>query len=419
MNFQKLNNKTIKNLSIYSLGQAINIISPLLITPYLIATCGLEKFGVIAIGQSLAYILIVLVDYSSYIKGVKDISINRENNSKLEQICTTIYFSKLVLLLIVFLIILLLVFFIPYFWNEKLVVFLSATIIIGQFLNPTWFFQGVENFKWISLINILSKIIYVFGVLLFVNSQEDYVFVNFWLGFGVIVSSLMGLVSIYFSYYFNFFHISLYKVKKYLRLDFSFSISQLFFAVRNYSSVLIIGFVAGDLVAGQFRVIEQIINFFRTYLQMFFKFSYSYVCFEIDRSSQKGILLWKKYNGANLLLLFILLLVVFIFSEEILVFFKVKSNLLLMDKYLKTALLIPFLIGFTLPFEQLLFSLGKNKEYIKTTIGITLFNIIILTISVMFFGLFSAFLTLIFTEICLFIIYWILLKNYFKSDKII
>lgn len=419
MNFKKLNNKTIKNLSVYSLGQAINIISPLLITPYLIATCGLEKFGVIAIGQSLAFILIVLVDYSSYIKGVKDVSINRESNSKLEQIYTTIYFSKLVLLLIVFFIILLLIFFIPYFWNERLLIALSATIIIGQFLNPTWFFQGVENFKWISFINILSKLIYVFGVLLFVNSQKDYVFVNFWLGFGLILSSLMGLASIYLVHQFNFLTVSFYQVKKYLKLDFSFSISQLFLAVRNYSSVLIVGFVAGDLVAGQFRVIEQIINFFRTYLQMFFKFSYSYVCFEIDKSPQKGIVLWKKYNGANLCVLLLLLLVVFLFSEEILIFFKVKSNLLVMDEYLKIALLIPFLIGFTLPFEQLLFSLGKNKEYIKVTIGITLFNIIVLTTSTKFFGLMSAFLTLIFTEICLFVIYWILLKNYFKSDKII
>ena len=401
------------------MGQVINIISPLLITPYLIATCGLEKFGVIAIGQSLAFILIVVVDYSSYIKGVKDVSINRGCNSKLEQIYTTIFFSKLFLLLIVFLIVLLLVFFIPYFWNERAVIVFSTTIIIGQFLNPSWFFQGVENFKWISIINILSKIIYVIGVLFFVNSQEDYVFVNFWLGFGLIVSSLMGLVSIYFIRRFNFLNVSFFQVKKYLKLDFSFSISQLFLAIRNYSSVLIIGFVAGDLLAGQFRVIEQIINFFRTYLQMFFKFSYSYVCFEIDKSTQKGIFLWKKYNGVNLCFLFLLLFVVLVFSKHILVFFKVKSNLLQMDMYLKTALFIPLLIGFTLPFEQLLFSLGKNKEYIKTTIGITLFNIILLIISTKFFGLLSAFLTLIFTEICLFVIYWILLKNYFKSDKII
>ena len=94
-------NKTIRNFSVYGFGQAVNIVSPLLITPYLVAICGLEKLGVIAIGQSLAYILIVIVDYSSYIIGVKDVSINRNKELELQKIFVTIYSSKLFLLVFV------------------------------------------------------------------------------------------------------------------------------------------------------------------------------------------------------------------------------------------------------------------------------------------------------------------------------
>ena len=44
----KLKSQKIKNFIIYGLGQGVNILSPLLITPYLIFVCGLEKLGVIA-----------------------------------------------------------------------------------------------------------------------------------------------------------------------------------------------------------------------------------------------------------------------------------------------------------------------------------------------------------------------------------
>ena len=65
--------------------------------------------------------------------------------------------------------------------------------------------------------------------------------------------------------------------------------------------------------------------------------------------------------------------------------------------------------------EQLLFSLDMNKEYVNTTLFITLFNIILLVIVLTFSGLYNVFLALIFVEICLVVIYWILLKKYLKT----
>lgn len=410
------NNKKIKDFFIYSFGQAINILSPLLITPYIIYICGLEKLGIIAMGQSLAYILIVIVDYSSYIVGVKEISINRDNKEKLEELFKTIYLSKLFLVILVFLFVISMTLTVPYFAKNTLTILLSFSIILGQFLNPTWFFQGVENFKWITIINILSKIIYILGVFVFVKSEQDFVYANFWLGFGVVASSALGLIYLLKKYKFTFKTISISKVKELLIRDFSFCVSQLFFAIRNYSAVLIIGFFAGDYIAGQYKVIEQITNLFRTYLQMFFKFSYSYVCFEIDKSMEKGIKLWKKFNGYNFLLALGLMVLVYLFSRNVLVFFKVDKQIFnQLENYLHIALLIPLFTAITLPLEQLIFSLNKNKIYIRLTISMTIFNIVGISFLMKFFGLFQVFILLILTEIILITIYFSILKKYFVT----
>ena len=414
----KLKSQKIKNFVIYSFGQAVNILSPLLITPYLIFVCGLDKLGIIAMGQSLAYILIVIVDYSSYVIGVKEISINRNDKPKLEELFKTIYFAKLFLVVFVLLLVLGLVLFIPFFSNNSSTILFSFSIILGQFVNPTWFLQGVENFKWITIINILSKVIYIVGVFIFIQSQSDFIYANLLLGFGAILSSLIGLIYIIRSYKFKLNHISIIKVKELLINDFSFCVSQLFFAVRNYSTVLIIGFFAGEYIAGQFKVIEQITSLFRTYLQMFFKFSYSYVCFEIDKSISKGLLLWKKFNGYNFILVLGLLVITFLFSHRVLVFFKVDSDVFeRLETYLRFALLIPFFTAITLPLEQLIFSLNKNNIYIKLTITITIFNIVGISFLMMFFGLLQVFFLLIITEIFLITIYFSILKKHFSKTK--
>ena len=409
-------NKTIRNFSVYGLGQAVNIVSPLLIIPYLVAICGIDKLGIIAMGQSMAYILIVVVDYSSYIIGVKDISVNRNNKLELEKIFITIFSSKLLLLLIVLLFIGLLIWVVPFFYNEQAAYLLSATIIIGQFLNPAWFFQGIENFKWITIINILSKLIYVFGVFLFIKTEERYIDVNLWLGLGLILSNLVGLFWIFNTYKFKFQIASFSDIKKYIISDFSFCVSQLFLSTRNYSAILIIGFVGGDYLAGQFKIIEQVINLFRTYLQMFFKFSLSYVFFEMDKGFKQGFILWKKFNITNFMALVFLLLTAFLFSEQILLFFKVNTNELIeLNLYLHVALLIPLLIGISLPLEQLLFSLEKKNVYIKITIVITILNSIGIFIVMNYFKLYGVFVTLILTELILIFIYLKVL-NLFSSN---
>ena len=61
--FQKLGAKQPKDFIIYGFGQAINLISPLLVIPYIVSICGEEGLGKAGVGFSFALIAIVLVDY--------------------------------------------------------------------------------------------------------------------------------------------------------------------------------------------------------------------------------------------------------------------------------------------------------------------------------------------------------------------
>lgn len=400
------NKKKIKDFFIYGFGQAINLISPFLVLPFLIHNCGQENYGKIGVGFSIALILNSIIDYGSYITGVKEISINRDNKAVLEEKFTSIYLSKLILLLIVLSLAVLIILFIPFFAKDRTTFLLSLFIVVGQFVNPAWFFQGIENFRWISAINVTSKLIYVALVLIFIRTESDFVYANFFMGIGAIIGNSIGLLWLINHFSFSFKNFSLQSAVKILKDEFHFSVSQVFLSLYQFFPIILISYISGNFIAGQFRVIDQIITVFKTYLNMFFYFVYSNICYEISKNYSYGIKAWKQYNGFNFILVATLLFVTFYNSEFILSYTKIeKSQVALLTPCFQIALLIPLLTAISQPLRQLMFAFDKNNLYIKITIITTVLNFIFLVFLVHTMGLQGAFITIIFVEIIIILLY--------------
>jgi len=406
----------LKNFSIYGFGQFVNLISPLLVTPYLIYVCGVQNFGKIGLGISIAFFLILIVDYGTDITGVKNISINRENNKALEKIFTTIFVTKLFLFLLVFIFSTILFFTIPFFNSEKKLLFLSFAIVLGQLFNPTWFLQGTENYKSIALLNSLSKIIYLLGVFLILKEADDYIWANLCWGIGTFVSGLIAFIWIVKKYNFSFKVVNQQDIKKLLKEDFSLCVSQLFLSLKLTAPIVILSYFGGYLLAGQFKIMEQVISLFRTYLQTYSRFFYPKLCYKIFNDVKQGIHFWKKIYILDGFFLIILLSVLFVFTEDVLVFFKVDAIMIFdLIPLFRLSLVIPFLIAISQPLEQLLFSLNKNVVYVKLTIIATIIGVLCLIIFTPHFKLIGALVVLILTELLLALFYFLSLKNYFVN----
>lgn len=411
---EKIENKQFKNFVVYGFGQIINLISPLLVIPYIVRICGEEGLGKSGVGLSFAFIAIVLVDYGSYINGTRLISINRDNKEMLEKTFNTIYLSKAILLLIVLMFSIIIIFTVPFFYKDSVQILLSLFFVIGQFINPIWFFQGIQNFKWITIINIFSKIVYVLTVFIFIKKPEDYIYVNFFLGSGLIIASSISFIWIYSTYSFSIKNASFSEAFLLIKSEFTLTISQLFLSFYYYAPIMIISFIGGNYMAGQYRIIDQIIMIFRTYFQMFFNFIYADVCLQVNKNTSRGFQKWKIKNGLNYIMVLIVLFIFSLNTKLILTFFKVNDESLdQMSNYLKLGLVIPLLMGVSLSLKQLIFSTNKNKQYIWITILSTIFSVIMMFFLLEFFGLIGAFITSIFIEFIIIISYIVILKRSF------
>jgi O-antigen/teichoic acid export membrane protein len=183
---------------------------------------------------------------------------------------------------------------------------------------------------------------------------------------------------------------------------------------------MLISFIGGDFMAGQFRVIDQIVSIFKTYLNMFFYFVYANICYELNKSISTGIKVWKQYNGLNFCFILILLFFFFFNTELILGYFKIdKSSIFLMSNYFKIALLVPLLVSISQPLRQLMFAFNHNKTYISITIISTVINFVLLYFLTKTEGLKGAFHSIIIIEFIIIVLYLFILRNNINQNTIV
>ncbi len=415
---QILSKKRIIDFFVYGAGQAINLVSPLLIMPFIIYHCGEALNGKIGVGFAICLILNGIVDYGSYVTGVKDISINRDNPHILSERLKSIYLSKFILLGAVLSVYAVMIFTVPFLAKDKPLFLLSMFIVVGQALNPAWFFQGIENFKWISLLNVLSKVSYISLVFLFVQQKSDYIYVNLYLGVCSIAASLIGVFFLVRKYHIAYSGFVFSHALDIIRNEFSFSFSQFFLSLYQYFPIVIISYMAGDTIAGQFRAIDSIISLFRTYLNMFFYFIYANICYELHKNRISGLKTWLQLNGLNFLLLTVLLTVFYLNAEMILAYYKINPAIITkMSLFFRIGLMIPLLVGLSQPLRQLMFAFNENKKYIQITISATIVNIMLLLVLTKQFELKGCFLSIIITESIIIVLYLLILKKHARLNS--
>ncbi len=413
-NFQKaivlILNKQTQNLLVYGLGQGFNLVTPLLVVPFIVSKCGVANFGKVSIAMAILFFLMVFIDFGSDIIGVKEVAIHRANLKQLEKIFITTFTTKLVLLIVVVSICTLLFTTIPFFNSEKQLFFLGLTVLVGQFINPTWYFQGIENFKGITTLTIISKIIYLSGIFLFIHQNSDYIYINFLWGIGTIIANGITFFSIMIRQGFSFKNTKKSDVLELLKSNFSMFFSQIFVSLQMYAPIMLIGVFGNNFMAGQYKIIDQIIVVFKTYIYLFFNFVYPRVCYLIDTNKKEALHFWKRYNGFNFLFIAFSMTILFVFSSKAIYFFT-KKNVLESSDVLKIAVLIPVLLAISIPLKQLLLGFNKQRFYIRTTMIMVVVNMVLMVVLLRFFNIKGVLSSLILTEISIITIYSVLLKE--------
>jgi PST family polysaccharide transporter len=234
------------SIALFSL-QIVSIVAPLIVLPYLSRVLGIEGFGVLMLAMSASAIGLIITDYGFNLSATFTISKNRENIEYISKLIGAIFVIKLTLALFFLLFIFIYAHFVGFGQSSVSIPLLIGVNVLVQVFIPTWFYQGIERMKNVTVYMVFAKISYVVLVYVFIKNNNDVDLVIFLLA---VSNALAASVAVKFIYKNG------YSIKKpdinLIKSTFKYS-SQFFFsraAVSIYTS-------ASTFLVGTFAGIQQ------------------------------------------------------------------------------------------------------------------------------------------------------------------
>lgn len=210
----------IKNMIYNFIYTGLNLFFPLITAPYVSRTLGASNLGKVNFATNIVNWFVLFAVFGTTTYGVREVSRNRDNKEELNKIFSEIVIINGTLSLIVTAIYFILIFNIEKFSNElPLFLIMSLTIILNMFAID-WFYQGVEEYGYITTRNAIFKIISLICIFLFVKESKHYVIYGL---ISVLAISLSGILNYIYSRKYvklQFRNINPFRHMKYLSIFF-------------------------------------------------------------------------------------------------------------------------------------------------------------------------------------------------------
>lgn len=167
------------------LYQILITLLPLITTPFMTRTLGKTSLAIHSFTEANVTYFMLFASLGISLYGCRKIATVRDDADKLKKVTWELIILKMVLFFIT------LVIYIPAMClnNENNIIYVLHIInLLANAIEISWFFQGIENFKTVTLRNTIVKILFVICLFVFIRQPSDlYLYV-----FLIVISSLFG-----------------------------------------------------------------------------------------------------------------------------------------------------------------------------------------------------------------------------------
>lgn len=160
-----------KNYLYYSLSQIILFTFPLITFPYVSKTLGVNNYGLFHYVSAILDYFLIFAKLGIMNYGTREIAENSNSKKKLTETFFEIY--RVQFILTTFVLILYILFCIIFAQDSLVFYLLYSLILVANYFDLAWFFQGVQNFKCISIRNLIINFSLFASVFLLLNDKSD------------------------------------------------------------------------------------------------------------------------------------------------------------------------------------------------------------------------------------------------------
>lgn len=280
--------------------------------PYLVRVLGVSTFGSIAFAQSIIQYFTLFTDYGFNLTGPKDIA-KHDDITERGQYFANIFWAKMLLLGIgtIAFGVICWVFRQYTSYDVPLLVVIYITVI-GNVIFPIWFFQGIQQMRYITIVNAIARFCSVVGIFLLVQTKADYLWAGFLQGVPPFIAGLISWYILRKKYPETWCLPTLQGIHQTLRDAKDVFISTVAINIYTASNTVILGFMTNTTVVGYFSAAYKIINCVQQGTAPITQAVYPHVSKMMSHDRAGALRFIKKllylFGGGNLVISLILLL---------------------------------------------------------------------------------------------------------------
>ncbi len=231
--------------------QLASYFMPLFVMPYLAKTIGVWGYGKIAFASAVILWVQTFTDWGFNYTSTRDVARVRDNTEQISRIFSETLWTRSLMAIMSLILLFILINFIPKFKENSLVLLVSYLLIPGHILCSDWFFQGMERMRYVTIINVIAKLVFTIAVFLFIHTKSQYYFQPLLLSFGYLTAGLISIYIIVYKWKIQIYKPCWYSIKKRLYYSKDVFLNELMPNLYNSFSIVLLGFWNGPDANGK------------------------------------------------------------------------------------------------------------------------------------------------------------------------
>lgn len=260
--------KSIQNFIFLITIQASNIVITLISMPLLIQSIGVDGFGLVNLSLSVIILANILVGFGYNLSGPREVALHQNDKETLSHLVSNIVFSKVLMALLATLGIVVAVFGLNMFREYQWILLFSVLLLFSEATLPLWFFQGLEKMKLISIANVFSKLLYLMGIVLFIQKPESAKWVNFIMGAAGLGINILLLLYIHYELQIKFYKPRFVQLFTSLKDNGLLFLSNIATHISVNGGLIVLSFFSTAEILGMFSLAERISMVLRMFPSM-------------------------------------------------------------------------------------------------------------------------------------------------------
>ena len=369
-----------------------------------------EQYGLIVFAQSIIQYFVLFTDYGFNLLGPREIAQN--DDAKIRGIIfSNIFFAKLLLLVISTIVFVVCIFGIKQFTDVDCTLYFTFYLmVIGNVLFPVWFFQGIQQMRYITLVNVVANVFRVAGIFIWVQTPQDYLLAALFNAVVPLISAIFSWVILTKDYPEVLVLPSVHGVKEMLVDGWSIFTSNIAINLYTASNVVFLGMMTNNVVVGYFSGAKKIIDNVTQLISPITQAIYPYVTKKASDSRSDAIKFLHKLLvllGVGNLLLSLFVLIFAEYIVEILLGVGYEQSVLM----LRIMALLPLIISLSNIFGvQTMLVFGMQKEFSRIIMIAAAVNTIMVLPLIYFYMGVGVCVSILVTETIVTISMWYVLK---------